>query len=368
MSETTFRTDTAVFTKSLAAYKLAIDRDIAAYSKQLQQQTLQDFGSNSRLEIDAYLSILERGGKRIRGALTMLGYEMTGGTDATMIVQAARAVEMLHAYILIIDDFQDRSNVRRGGPTAHKMLASYHRTNELANDAEHFGVSIALNAALSGAHAAQRVLVGLDVPAERKLQVIDRINHTMMVTAHGQTNDIINEVVAEVSSDDIERVQEWKTAQYTFVNPLSVGMTLAGASEQTIAAITDYAIHAGKAFQITDDILGTFGTEFDSGKSPMDDIREGKRTVITAFALEHTSDDNKNFLLRMLGNAHLTPSQFERCKDILVQSGALEFAQAAAVKHVETATASLDAHADKWTPQGVQFLRGLAQYLLGRTS
>ena len=97
MQEVTFSVDATVFTEQLAAYKRAIDQDIAAYSKQLQQQTLQDFGTNARLEMDAYLSILERGGKRIRGALTMLGYEMTGGTDTAMITQAARAGEMLPA-------------------------------------------------------------------------------------------------------------------------------------------------------------------------------------------------------------------------------------------------------------------------------
>lgn len=368
MSDTTFTNEIEVFTTKLAEYKQAIDDDIAAYSRTLQKETLQEFGANARLEIDAYLSVLARGGKRIRGALTMLAYEMSGGTDHKMILQAARALEMLHAYILIIDDFQDRSRTRRGGPTAHIQLADYHRQHELANSSEHFGASIALNAALSGSHAAQQVLASLHIDPELKLRVIDTINHTMIVTAHGQTNDILNEVVAEVSMLDIERVLEWKTAQYTFVNPLTVGMVLAGADDQTIAAISDYAIHAGKAFQITDDILGTFGTEFDSGKSPMDDTREGKRTLISAYALEHTNDDNKNFLVQMLGNTHLTPVEFDRCKDILIESGALEYAQSTAVSHVNVAITSLDKEAVRWSPEGVSLLRGLAHYLLGRTA
>lgn len=368
MPKTMTSSDTDLFTAKLAEYKELIDADIAAYSKELERETLQQFGINARLAVDTYLSVLARGGKRIRGALTMLAYEMCGGTDQKMIIQAARALEMLHAYILIIDDFQDRSGIRRGGPTAHVLLGNYHRRHELANDSEHFGASIAINAALSGAHAAQQVLAGLTVDSALKLKAIQTINHTMVVTSHGQTNDIINEVVAEVTHRDIERVLEWKTAHYTFLNPLTVGMILANADQKSTQAIIDYAMHAGKAFQITDDILGTFGSEFESGKSPTDDIREGKRTLIIAHALEHTNDDNKNFLVQMLGNSQLTPVEFERCKDILVESGALDYAQKTAKKHVIQAITSLENHPKAWSSEGLQFLRGLAGYLLTRTT
>jgi geranylgeranyl diphosphate synthase type I len=368
MSQKTSPTDTTIFATRLAEYKQLIDADIARYSKNLERETLQQFGANSRLEIDSFLSILERGGKRIRGSLTILAYEMCGGKDKQMIIEAARALEMFHAYILIIDDVQDHSGIRRNGPTAHVLLGNYHRRHELANDSGHFGVSIAINAALSGSHAAQQVLARLKVSPEVKLKAIQTINNTMVVTAHGQTNDIINEVIAEVSRQDIERVLEWKTAHYTFLNPLTVGMILAGAEDSSIKAITNYAMHAGKAFQVTDDILGTFGSEFESGKSPMDDIREGKRTLIIAHALENTNDENKNFLVQMLGNAQLTPVEFERCKDILIESGALEYAQSYAKKHVSQAIKSLDEHPKNWNQSGAQFLRGLATYLLGRTA
>lgn len=356
---------TATFTAKLQSYKQLIDEDIAAYAKQLERETLKTFGANARLEIDAYLQILRRGGKRIRGALTMVGYEMCGGQDKAMILQAARAIEMIHAYILIVDDFQDRSAVRRSGPTAHRMLTQYHQENELAGDSAHFGASIALNAALAGAHTAQQVLAHLDVNEDLRLKTLQIINRAMVVTAHGQTSDIINEVVAEVSAQDIEHVLEWKTAYYTFYNPLSVGMTLAGADVATIAAITNYSNHAGKAFQITDDIIGTFGSEFESGKSPMDDIREGKRTLIIAYALEHTKNDNKNFLVQMLGNADITPVEFERVKTILINSGALDHTKAIAIEHVKQAIESLRGQT-QWDAGGVQFLTDLANHLIER--
>jgi geranylgeranyl diphosphate synthase type I len=359
--------DLQIFGAELERYKQLIDEDIKTYSRDVQKTTLQQFGKNARMETDVFLSILERGGKRIRGALVMLGYEMSGGKNQAMILQAARAIEMIHAYILMIDDIQDRSVLRRGGPTAHVMLADYHRKHQLADDADHFGIAITMNAALVGAHAAQAILANLDAPENLRLNVISITNRTMMITAHGQTDDIMNEVVADVSNEDIRRVLEWKTAHYTFLNPLHVGMVLAGADCHATDAITEYAMQAGMAFQITDDIVGIFGSEAETGKSSMDDIREGKRTLLMAYAIEHAESGDKNFLIHMLGNQHLTPAEFDRCKTILLDTGALQHAKKVAADHINRAQQSLKKEAERWSSTGVQFLNGLAEYLLQRT-
>lgn len=357
----------SVFKTKLQQYKHALDKDIAAYGKIIAQSTLQEYGVYSRVASDAYLDILSRGGKRIRGALVMLGYEMSGGQDMQVALKAARAIEMIHAYILIIDDIQDRSSVRRGGPAAHTLLEQYHQSHHLAGNTEHFGISLALNAGLGGAHAAQMILANLDCSEEIRTKIISIVNRTMLVTVHGQTNDIVNELIADVDERAVDRVLEWKTAHYTFLNPLHVGMVLAGADCHATDAITDYAMFAGKAYQITDDILGTFGEEQESGKSPMDDIREGKRTLLTVYALEHASAADQNFLIQTLGNQHITPTEFERSKRIIKECGALSYVQTQAMQNAEKAIASLKEHADRWSADGVSFLTGLAQYLLGRS-
>jgi len=361
---------TATTPSKLTAYKQLIDDDIAAYAAYIRRTTLQQYGAAAHLESDAFLRILERGGKRLRGALVMLGYEMSGGAmdkaGQAMIVQAARAIEMLHAYILIIDDIQDRSRLRRGDKTAHVALAEYHKTHQLAGDSDHFGVSLALNAAIGGAHAAQTILANLDAPAGLRTNVMSITNRTMLVTGHGQTQDIMNEVAAAVTAQDVGNVLEWKTATYTMLNPLHVGMVLAGADCHATDGITPYATHVGIAFQITDDILGVFGSEQANGKSPMDDIREGKRTMLSVYALEHADKADQNFLLQMLGNDRLTPAEFTRCKQIIQEAGALDYAQKQAADHIATALKSLDKEAHRWSPEGVEILRGLARGLLRR--
>ncbi len=355
-----------LFTKKLANYKQSIDADIKVYSKNVQNSILTNYGAKSRIASDAYLDILARGGKRIRGALTMVGYEMMGGKNQSMIIQASRAIEMIHAYILIMDDIQDNSLVRRGGPTAHVALTDYHRKNHLAGDAEHFGVSLALNSMGIANHSAQIIVANLDVEEDLRLKAVSILNQAIVVTAHGQTNDIMNEVSSNPSMQDVDNVLEWQTAYYTFLNPLTFGMVLAGADCSATDAVREYSLKAGRAFQITDDILGIFGSEFESGKSPLDDIKEGKRTILTLYALDHADKADKNFLIQMLGNQNITQTEFERCKDILVESGALEFAQKEAKQCVEQAIDGIKSQEIDWQTVGEDFLVGLAKYLVKR--
>jgi len=353
----------------LAGYKQAIDADIEAYVQVVRKSTLEQYGQVVLdVETDLFLDMLQRGGKRIRGGLVMAGYEMCGGTDRQMIVQAARAIEMLQAYILIIDDIQDRSSLRRGKPTIHKLVEAYHRKHKLKGDPAHAGTSLALMAAISSAHIAQTVLANLDAEPELKIKALSITNRTMAITAHGQTLDIMNELVKTPTQEDIERVLEWKTALYTVINPLQVGMVLAGAECPATTAISQYGHHAGKAFQITDDILGIFGDEKDLGKTPGDDIREGKGTLLALYALQHANAADKAFLRQCLGNQNLSNEDFKKCQRIIKSSGALDYARQLAADNLEQATKALDQPDAPWSQEGADFLKGLARALQHRVA
>lgn len=354
------------FEKKLAGYKALIDTDISKYSKEVHKTTLEKYGEKSCVETDAFLAILNRGGKRIRGSLTILGYEMLGGQDRQMITEAARAIEILQAYILIVDDIQDRSPIRRGGASAHIQLANYHKANKFTGIPEHFGISIALNSAIAGAHAANVILTNLQTDLESKIKVIEIVNETMMITAHGQTKDIFNEVVAEVSEEEVDSVSELKTAHYTILNPLSVGMVLAGGGSKDIGSITEYSMHTGHAYELTDDILGIFGSKSESGKSPLDDIKEGKRTALTVFALNHANETDRIFLAQMLGNSNISPAEFEQTKNIIESSGALKHAQIKTNEHIAEAITSLGTYPKNWSSDGIEFLKDLALSLINR--
>lgn len=344
-------------------HQQAIDDNIRLFAEQMRKYTKEHYGEPAFIEADAFLQILERGGKRIRGALAMVGYEMSGGKNIEMITEVARVIEMAHAYFLIIDDIQDKSAVRRGAPSAHMLLREFHESKDMAGDSTHFGLSVALNSAVAGMHAAQMNLANIDADEELRLKTISIFNRTLAITAHGQTYDIFSEASIEPNDGFIDRTIELKTAHYTVLNPLHMGMVLAGADCHATDAITDYALSVGRAFQITDDILGSFSTEQAIGKSPQDDIREGKQTILTSYALKHASSKDNQFLRSMLGNSAITNDEFEQCQQILTSSGAYDYAKTETEKHVARAIASLEQESGRWSADGVAFLKGLAVYL-----
>lgn len=345
------------FKATLASYQQAIDRDIAVYATHVHKTTLALYGKHPTAVTDAFLDMLARGGKRLRGSLVMTGYYLLGGTDHQMIVRAATAIEMVHAHLLILDDVFDRSDLRRGKPTAHKILESYHQSQGMHGSAAHTGTSLAINAASLGVNAAQMLIAGLQADPELRSKALGIISHAVMTTAHGQTQDYVQEALGTATREDVEHVMEWKTAYYTILNPLCVGMVLAGADCHDTDAIRAYALHAGAAFQITDDILGVFGDEQAMGKDPLSDIREGKQTLLTTHALEYADTQAKAFLKRCLGNNELSVADFKACQKILKQSGALAFAKSEVDKHTAAALTALQHAPTHWKTVQVTFLK-----------
>lgn len=354
------------FKELLTFYKNQIDSDILQFASASQSEALDNFGAYPSEAVKAFYSILSRGGKRIRGALVMHAYQMYGGTDNVVAVQAARAIELLHAYILIIDDIQDRSETRRGGPTAHILLRNYHQEHNLSSDSMHFGESIALNGSLYGVHTALNVLANLHVDPELRLRAIQNVNRHFIATAHGQSLDIFNEVVARVSEAEVDNVLIWKTAYYTFMNPLQLGAILAGATEEDLRSLEAYSLQAGRVFQITDDIIGVFGAKDTSGKDPLDDIREGKRTILVVKALELAVSSDAKFLQSMLGNAELSNDQFLRCKSIIESCGALEYARQKAEESARLAKERIAVLKPRVDEDQLVFLEQLTDFMVQR--
>ena len=357
------KNNTEKFRSILSAYKQSIDDDINSFASAYLQKTRQEYGKKASVPVEEYLQVLRRGGKRLRGALTMFGYEMCGGTNKDMIIQAARAIEMVHAYLLIMDDIQDRSGLRRGEKTAHFALAAHHIEQKYRGDSSHFGVALALNAMGVGNHQAHIELSNLPVSQNLRLKAMQLLDETVVLTAHEQTLDICNEMSGDVTVEDVKKVMEYKTAYYTILNPLQIGMVLAGASARQLEAIKAFTLYVGRAFQIKDDIVGVFGSQQELGKSPQDDIREGKQTLLTVHARAHATREQREYLQKCLGNKKLTDIQFEKCKDIIINSGSLAFAEKLLHDELVSARSCIDSFKEKFKDAELGFLIGLVDSL-----
>lgn len=353
--------------EQLLRYKTTIDAALERHIRNLEESTAEQYGAYPLEAVKAFAAVLSRGGKRVRGSLAIVAYEMFGGSDKALITQAACALEIFNTYILVADDIQDRSESRRGGKTAHILLKDYHEDHHLSGESQHFGEAIAINGFLIAQHYAMNMLTGLEIDPATKVKAIQNVNKCFIATAHGQTLDIFNEVVAEVSEQDIMNVLEWKTAYYTFVNPLQLGAILAGADESELALLAEYGIHAGRTFQMSDDILGVFSSESESGKSPLDDIKEGKRTLLVTYALNNASKADAYFLRQCLGSQDLAMAEFEQCKRIFIETGALAYAREQAANSA-VAAANVIVKNTNWPENTKQFLLDLVQYLVDRKS
>jgi geranylgeranyl diphosphate synthase type I len=358
-------TDVTFFADQLKIRKQRSDRIIEEYWQDELLTIRKNYGDASFRTMQAYASILSRGGKRIRAALAESSYRMFGGADQQVVDDTGRILEMIHTYLLIIDDISDRSDLRRNGPSAHRLLEEWHNQEGLRGDRQHFGANMATLAAMTGLHQAITDTTKLSVPVTQRVAALENLNELLAITCHGQINDLVNEANGTHDESRVEKVLLWKTAYYSFVNPLQFGAILAKAPEEALDVLADYGRAAGRAFQLSDDILGLFGSADQTGKNPSDDIREGKRTLLVLKALERANQADVTFLESQLGNQSITDESLTRCQNILQQSGALQEVRQELDRSSQRAKHII---ADGRLPigEGVRFLTGLVEYLRTR--
>ena len=260
---------------------------------------------------------LLRGGKRIRGALVLLGCEAAGG-DADEAIDASIGLELLHAYLLIHDDFMDQDDTRRGGPTLHRALGG-----------DHLAASVALLCgSLCEAWAYQLL------PAKVHRVVSDVLEQVIL----GQMADL-RAPGSDLGEEAILDIQQRKTGSYTFELPLAVGALLAGADGRLLQKLSAYAGPIGVAFQIADDLLGSFGAPELTGKPSGNDLREGKRTLLVARALQQASPADAARLREQLGKPE---ADVEELRGILKRSGAYDAARAEAQRLCDRALQAVE--------------------------
>jgi geranylgeranyl diphosphate synthase type I len=267
------------------------------------------------------------GGKKLRGALTVLGYQIAGGRDRRVILPVSCGIELLHNFLLIHDDVIDRDKKRRGKDTIHEL---YSRKN-----GDHYGISKAIVIGDIGAILGYELIINSKFPRDRIVKALSSLNDFLLRTMFGEMLDVDFDLRKKVSWEEILKVRTYKTAYYTLVMPLSVGAILGDAEKTTLKSIENYGLPVGIAFQLIDDVLGVFGDPKVTGKSDESDIKEGKKTFLYAKALELSSNKEKDFLLRWYGSKRLDKVKIERIREIIKNSGSLNFSREYAVEMVK---------------------------------
>jgi geranylgeranyl diphosphate synthase type I len=181
----------------------------------------------------------------------------------------------------------------------------------------------------------------------------------------GQYLDVVEQARGGGSVERALRVARYKAAKYTVERPLHLGAAIAGGGSETLAALTAYGIPLGEAFQLRDDLLGTFGDPDLTGKPAGDDFREGKRTVLVALAEDRATPAERGLLERHLGDADLDDAGVAALLDVVRSTGADHTIEAMIDSRLEAALAALSA--PTLDPVAVDALADLAGAATRRT-
>jgi geranylgeranyl diphosphate synthase type I len=288
---------------------------------------------------------LMSGGKRLRPAFCYWAWRGAGGADGEAVVTAAASLEFLQAAALIHDDVMDDSDTRRGMPSVHRRFATLHRGSGWTGDGERFGLAGAVLAGDLCLVWSDEMFTGSGLQAQdltRARRVFDQMRTELM---GGQYLDMLEQAVAAQrlrgAVDRARRVIRYKSAKYTIEHPLLIGGLLAGADDDLLASYAAYGLPLGEAFQLRDDVLGVFGDPAETGKPAGDDLREGKRTVLVAKALERATPVQTALVRRLLGDPALDPVGVEALRDVIVSTGALDAVEKLIGELVETARGAL---------------------------
>ena len=266
--------------------------------------------------------------KRLRPLLTVAAARLAGARDDACLKLAA-AVEFIHTATLLHDDVVDSSQLRRGRVAAHLIWGA--PSSVLVGD-------------FLFARAFELMVGAGSMPA---LEILARASR---VIAEGEVLQLTRAHDLDLSQDVYLEIIKAKTAEL-FAAAAEAGAVSAGASPERCRALRRFGQDLGLAFQLVDDALDYSGDSETLGKNPGDDFREGKATLPLLLAMVRTGAAEREFWIRTIDRRDQTEADFERARELMVETGALSATLDLAASYAATAKAALaDFPSNSWRP------------------
>lgn len=227
-------------------------------------------------------------GKRIRPLLLLDTHAALGGRRPDAALQVATAFEVLHLAFCVHDDVIDGDAIRRGRPT---VWARYQCSADAAGARKAHALAAGTAAGILAGDLLLTLAVRLVATAplgsaeDLRADLLDLVEDIVQRTASGELDDVLAPVQpGSVTLADAVATAAQKTAEYSFVGPVVAGAALAGAPAAVVDTLGGAARALGTAYQLTDDLLGTFGDPSITGKSTRSDLADGKVTTLVVLA------------------------------------------------------------------------------------
>jgi geranylgeranyl diphosphate synthase, type I len=308
--------------------------------------------------LDALGRFVLAGGKRLRPAFCHWAFVGAGGSPTDpAVIDTGAAFELLHAFALVHDDVMDGSATRRGERTVHVEFDDIHTGGTWRGEPRRFGEGVAILIGDLAEVFADRLMTGAPQAA---FGVWNELKIELNV---GQYLDVLGTARGGTDLATARRIARYKSGKYTIERPLHVGAALTGRLDELAGPLSAYGAPLGEAFQLRDDILGTFGDEARTGKPVGDDLREGKPTPLLAIAVERADAADATLLARV-GSPDLAADEVTALQQLIDDSGARAEIERSIAELTAEAVAALE-HAPL-TDDALQALRELAVYVAAR--
>lgn len=299
--------------------------------------------ARSNVQVIDYLGEYLRasGGKRVRPALTILSNYAVGGDGARYnSIRMATVMEFLHTATLVHDDIIDKADTRRKRPTVNALYGN--GTAVLMGDWLYMS---AFETSL----------------AERSLPILDILTRVTRKMTEGELLQLTLLSDPDVTEAQYFDVLKRKTA-YLFSASCEIGAILGRADESQQAALRDYGLSLGTAFQLIDDVLDFTSNEEALGKASGADLLGGKVTLPLIY-LREAEPQTREMIRSVLHEGTYSTVRQQDLLEAITRTGALDRARRRANEFAEDARSALDQLPESDYSDS---LRALPTYILDR--
>jgi octaprenyl-diphosphate synthase len=314
--------DISVNTPSLAPLLGLVENDMARVNATIIERMHSDVPLIPQLAGH----LVAAGGKRMRPMMSIAGAMMATASpdERGPAILLATAVEFIHSATLLHDDVIDESNLRRGRDTANALWG---------NDA----------AVLVGDFLFARAFE-LMVEADN-ISVLGRLAAASSQITEGEVRQMTITGRPDTPVDDYLDVIAGKTA-VLFAAAAAAGAEVSGGSPDKVAAMHDYGLQLGMAFQIMDDALDYSADAAAMGKNAGDDFVDQKITLPTIIAWQDGDADERAFWQRTLGEANFAEGDLATAQAMLAKHDAIDRSILRARGFAEAACVAITSFAD----------------------
>jgi geranylgeranyl pyrophosphate synthase len=357
----------------LSEYLNILKQEVEAVERALHEfltakiEQIEHLGTWHKTYYENVKEYMTRGGKRLRPVLVVVGHKAVNEkADAEKLYRAACSVEILHNGSLLHDDLIDHDETRRGGKTFHATYRDLILERGAGRDtADNYGMTMAI---LGGDS-----LINLGAQAITSANLDPDVGMKCQHLYQTAFQDLVDGVLLEMhmvkdpdaTAEAYLEMVRMKTA-VLFDKSLVMGATIARASEAQIEALKEFGVKVGQAFQVQDDILGSFGDEEKTGKSTSGDIREGKKTMLVFEAYCRSTPEQRQILDDLLGKDGMTEQEVGQVRSVFRDSGALEACQQMMDYLLTAGQKALDKASPPFSPRYKEFMVAMSDFLIQR--